>query len=153
MTPSEFIHVLEPYARKAQQRYGIPWNVLIAQAALETGWLTHPTKDNKTGRDSHNLFNIKADPSWDGPTVTVTTHEYVKGIKQRVDAKFRAYPTYGEAFSDYARLVVSNQRYAKAMAHIKDPIRYIHELAAAGYATDPKYADKVCQIMAKHITG
>lgn len=151
MTPKELRALLESSANAVQARYYIPWKVMVAQVALETGWMQHPIKDYKTGKDSHNLFAIKADPSWHGPYVTTATHEVVGGKTIQVQARFRAYATYTESFADYAQFVMRNPRYKSAMLHTKDPVRFARELAAAGYATDPQYAEKLCSIMARYL--
>jgi flagellar protein FlgJ len=124
---------------------------MVAQAALETGWLEHPTKDKKTGRDSYNLFNIKARGEQDH--VIINTHEYVNGKRVDVEAKFRAYKSYAEAFGDYALLLCRNTRYAKAMKCVSDPYKFAETLQSCGYATDPEYATKIKSIIKKHMEG
>jgi peptidoglycan hydrolase FlgJ len=44
------------------------------------------------------------------------------------------------------RLVQGNPRYAQALAHGGDDARYLHGLQQAGYATDPRYADKILRV-------
>lgn len=149
MTPREFVKLLRPHAERVNQRTGIPLEVMIAQAALETGWLKYPTKDRHTGRDSKNLFNIKGQ----GPagSVTILTTEYLRGERQKVEAKFRAYNSYEESFEDYAKLLSQNTRYAPAMAVRDNPIEFARQLQRCGYATDPQYADKLISIMRQHL--
>lgn len=151
MTPKEFIKLLEPHAKAVQARFYLPWQFMVAQAALETGWLRFPIKDSETGKDSHNLFGIKWTGPNDGAYVTCITHEYENGKRTQVEAKFRAYKTYTEGLADWAQFLMRNQRYKKALSHVKDPIQFAIEIAAAGYATDPAYADKVIQIMHRHL--
>ena len=43
----------------------------------------------------------------------------------------------------------TNSRYQQALQHSGDPVRYVHELQAAGYATDPRYADKIVNILGR----
>lgn len=151
MTPAEFVRTLKPFATNVQQRFYIPWQITLAQAALETGWLKHPMRDKKTGKDSFNLFGIKADRSWSGPTVTVDTHEFVNGKRVAVEAKFRAYKDYTGSMADRATFLMRNQRYSRAMAQCKDPVAFAIELERAGYATDPEYAEKLISIMKRHM--
>lgn len=151
MTPTEFVKLLKPYAVNVQQRFYIPWEITLAQAALETGWLAHPMKDKNNGKDSFNLFGIKADRSWSGPTVSVITHEYVNGTRVEVEAKFRAYKDYTGSMADRAMFLMRNQRYSRAMAQCKDPIAFAIELQRAGYATDPDYSEKLISIMTKYM--
>jgi flagellar protein FlgJ len=64
-----------------------------------------------------------------------------------VTAKFRAYGSYDEAFKDYARLISSNDRYAKVVAQAQNgnAAGFARGLQLAGYATDPGYADKIAK--------
>ena len=56
---------------------------------------------------------------------------------------FRKYNSPEESFTDHARLLSQHPRYQKAMRYKNDPYRLAEEIAAAGYATDPKYAYKL----------
>lgn len=149
MEPKEFVSLLRRQAEHAHNATGIPVEVMLAQAALETGWLTRTVKDRVTGADSMNLFNIKGK----GPAghVTSSVIEYVKGRKVWQDARFRAYNSYEESFEDYASLIAEAPRYAAAMAAKHDPIAFAWQLQAGGYATDPHYARKVLSVMHKNI--
>ena len=60
-----FVETMMPYAESAAQELGVSPQVLIAQAALETGWGNH-TQKLPNGKSSYNLFNIKADQRWSG---------------------------------------------------------------------------------------
>ncbi len=140
-----FINAVQQPATRAAQRLGTTPEILIAQAALETGWGAHVMRDDY-GRSSHNLFGIKANGAWHGATVERRTMEYLGGKPVKVRAAFRAYPDLGAAFDDYARFIQNNSRYQHALAKASDPHAYIHEIARAGYATDPQYADKILAI-------
>lgn len=146
-SPQEkFIHKLWPMAEEAADKLDTLPEVLIAQAALETGWGKHVSKD-ANGNSSYNLFNIKAGPDWDGKTIKKTTVEFHHGRPVRETATFRAYDSYAESFQDYVRFLKSSDRYSKALANAADPEKFMHKLHQAGYATDPAYADKVLHII------
>lgn len=149
MEPVEFVKLLKPYAVKIQENTGIPWQVIIAQAALETGWLKNPVVDVKTRQKSYNLFNIKGD----GPagSVRAIDSEYVKGRKQKVLTKFRAYNNYEESLRDYARLISKSERYAPAMKAKDNPEEFAVKLQECGYAIDGNYAKKLIVIMRKYM--
>ena len=125
-----------------------PLRAILAQAALETGWLRKPVTDLETGRNSYNLFNIKGE----GPAGSVYAYDeqYINGRPVKKIFRFRAYHNYEESFTDYARLITENPRYEQAMAVAEDP-RPCHRLQQAGYAEDPRYAQKLIQIMRKYI--
>lgn len=147
---SEFVSRLAASAQSASQTTGIPARYMLSQAALESGWGKHEIK-RADGSTSFNLFGIKAGKNWKGSTVEVTTTEYVDGTPRRVKARFRAYGSYQEAFTDYANLLRGNPRYASVLASGGDERAFAHGLQRAGYATDPQYAAKLLRIM-KQIT-
>ncbi len=146
--PEEFVATMLPHAAKAAEKLGLPPQVLIAQAALETGW-------GKKIMSGLNVFGIKADAGWKGNYTTQNTHEVYNGQAVPEKAKFRAYGSYGEAFENYVEFLEQNPRYAKAIALAKagDVAGYIQAIKDAGYATDPKYADKWASIVNKLTTG
>lgn len=144
-SPEQFVEQLHAYAEKAAAELGVEPKVLLAQAALETGWGKSVIK-HKDGNSSFNLFNIKAGASWKGKRANVATLEYEKGIPEKRMAGFRSYESYQESFDDYVRLLKNNPRYSQALKHADNPGRYMQELQRAGYATDPHYADKVMRI-------
>ncbi|MDM4771897.1 flagellar assembly peptidoglycan hydrolase FlgJ [Solimonas sp. SE-A11] len=144
-TPQEFIDAVLPHAEKAAKELGIPARVLVAQAALETGWGKHQIR-HADGKASFNLFGIKADKSWDGDRVRTMTHEYEDGRMERQEAKFRSYGSIAESFDDYARFLKSNPRYEQALRHQGSAHQFVSGLQKAGYATDPAYAQKIMRI-------
>lgn len=144
-TPQEYIQAVTPYAKQVAKDMGVDYRVLIAQSALETGWGEHVIRD-KYGNQSFNLFNIKADSRWQGKSVSVSTIEYVDGIAQREKANFRRYSSIKESFDDYQQFL-SQPRYAKALENKHDAQQFVQELQHAGYATDPKYAEKINTIL------
>jgi flagellar protein FlgJ len=142
-----FVDRMGASAQAASEASGVPAPLILAQAALESGWGKREIRADD-GTPSHNLFGIKADRSWKGPTVETTTTEYVDGEPQKVRAKFRAYGSYEEAFTDYAKFITRNPRYANVLA-TDDPAAAAHGLQKAGYATDPQYRHKLVRIMQK----
>ncbi len=140
-----FVDEITPHAERAAKELGVPARVLVAQAALETGWGQKSIR-NADGSNSHNLFGIKADKAWTGASTSTTTHEYRNGEKTSEQAAFRSYGSVGEAFDDYVRFVKDNPRYAAALRHGGDGSRYAQGLQKAGYATDPAYASKIARI-------
>ncbi len=139
-----FIDKLWPHAAEAAQALGLAPHLLLSQAALESGWGKHELK-TADGGNSHNLFNIKAGPSWRGATVDKTVTEYVNGRAVQSTEKFRAYDSYAESFADYAKLLSSNPRYAGVLN--QDAEGFAQGLKKAGFATDPAYAEKLQRII------
>lgn len=141
----EFINRLMPLAETAAAELGVSPSVLLAQAALETGWGRSVIR-NGDGSSSFNLFGIKAGSQWDGKRAGVVSLEFDQGVAVRRAASFRAYESYEESFRDYVRFLRENPRYATALAKADDPAAYARELQKAGYATDPHYANKILSI-------
>ena len=141
-TQAEFVRQHSAVANRVEAATGIPASFMIGQAGHETGWGKHEIK-TKSGQPSHNLFGIKAGASWTGKVAEVTTTEYVDGVAQKKVAKFRAYGSYEEAFSDYAKLISESPRYEKVRAQGRSAQAFATGLQKAGYATDPEYASKL----------
>lgn len=146
--PKEFIEALTPYAKKVAQDMGVDYKALIAQAALETGWGEHTIRD-RYGNHSFNLFNIKADSRWEGHHVNVSTLEYKDGVAAKESANFRRYDSIADSFKDYQEFL-TQPRYQQALKSVDDSEQFIKELQAAGYATDPRYAEKIVNILDRY---
>jgi flagellar protein FlgJ len=143
----EFLSRLSQAAKIASEQSGIPHQLILAQAALESGWGQReiPTSD---GKPSHNIFGVKAGSSWSGPTTEIMTTEYEDGVAQKVPAKFRVYGSYVEAISDYVHLLTRNPRFSQ-VASAGSAEKAAQALQQAGYATDPSYSRKLINIIQK----
>lgn len=141
----DFVSRLHPLAVQAARELGVEPKVLLAQAALESGW-GRSTIKNSNGSNTFNLFNIKADKAWQGKQAQVATLEFDQGLAKKVNAGFRSYDSFQESFRDYVDFIKTNPRYGDALKKAGNAQQYMHELQRAGYATDPKYADKVISI-------
>lgn len=165
MAKQKYLSLVKSSAEKIEKETGISWKALIAISALETGWGRFVCKDSK------NLFNIKGK----GPagSVTVKTREWytpskweslrkqgipfeltgrestnrTKTLEGFVHDHFRAYNSYDESFADFVRLISEAPRYKKSYEARRDPKEFVRLLHAAGYATDPKYSDKLISII------
>jgi len=149
-SPQDFVDQLWPLAEKQAQRLGIKPEVMLAQAALETGWGQHVVQ-RPDGGSSYNLFNIKADGRWSGDKAVVSTLEYRDGVAKREQAAFRAYPDFEASFADYADFLQSGDRYQGALEKAGDSAEFIRELHQAGYATDPEYPNKINRILGSDV--
>lgn len=143
MTRAEFIRKLAPYAIADMCITKVPASLTIAQGCLESA-------DGNSGLavQANNLFGIKGI----GPagSVTMPTQEYSGGKWITVNAKFRKYNDWGESVADHSALLMNGvswdrNKYKKVLG--SDGRTAAHEIAAAGYATDPNYASKLIGIM------
>jgi len=141
MTPEDFIAEVSPAARASMQTSKIPASFTVAEAADESGWGTHAP--------GMNLFGVKADASWHGPVMIRRTREYVKGVPTIIEARFRAYSDWLGSIEDHAQFLLTNPRYRPAFAY-SCGINFAQAIAAAGYATDPQYAQKIISIIKTH---
>jgi flagellar rod assembly protein/muramidase FlgJ len=134
MPPSAFIGMLAGAAQACQRKTGIPASITLAQAALESAWGAHAL--------GNNLFGIKADKSWTGPTVDIATHEFIKGERAAMTDKFRRYDSFADSMVDHGLFLLKNPRYAACFKETTG-MGWARALQAAGYATDPDYAKKL----------
>lgn len=140
-----FISRMMAPAMEVARLSGIPHQLIIAQAALESGWGKREILTEE-GKPSHNLFGVKATAEWHGETTEITTTEYENGVAQKIKDKFKVYSSYAEALEDYTSLISRNPRY-KNVVKSETPEIAAKALQTAGYATDPAYAKKLINII------
>lgn len=141
MTPAEFIYALAPAARASAAKTGIPASFVIAEGALESAWGA-----SMLAAQAMNLFGVKADTSWRGAVLTMPTREFLRGQWVVVQARWRKYTDWQGCIDDHAQFLLTNPRYKAALA-CKDGRAFARAVAVAGYATDPKYADKIIAVI------
>ena len=138
----KFIERVGALATADMQKSGVLASLTIAQAILESGW----GKSGLTVKGNA-LFGIKAGTSWTGAVYSGKTQECYDGVTfTTVTGLFRAYGSWAESVADHSDLLSRNARY-KAVIGERDYKAACRAIAAAGYATDPKYADKLVQII------
>lgn len=140
-----FVDKMKVPAEQASRSTGIPAHLILGQAALESGWGKREIR-MADGSNSHNLFGIKAGKDWNGKVAEVTTTEYRNGVASKQVERFRAYGSYAESFQDYASLLSGNPRYAGVIGQADAKV-FAQGLQQAGYATDPRYADKLAGVI------
>ena len=167
MKVSEFVKEFYPYSKETEMKTGVDARFTLAQAALESGWGAHAP--------GNMFFGVKASKDApDGKKQLLRTREVLSSLNvkfpevisvtPRKDGKyeyvvrdwFRKYNTPEECFTDHADFFFKNKRYAKALEVKSDPYRFAEEVAKAGYATDPNYAEtlkKIVGMIEKYIPG
>ena len=135
-----FSQKLMPLLQKAGQQLGVSPKILLAQAAIETGW----------GRSvvGNNMFGIKAGSSWNGQKVDAATHEYQNGELIQITDAFRAYPSAEASVQDFVSLVQSSPRYRAALGSGDNAAAYAQGLLSGGWATDINYVHKLQSVAA-----
>lgn len=143
-----FVSELWQHAKQAAEKIGLSPAVMLAQSALETGWGKYViTKSD--GKSSNNLFNIKADKSWQGDKAAKASLEFEDGVAVKKQSNFRAYNNIAESFDDFVNFLQQNPRYKSALKTTANPTEYLNELQKAGYATDPNYAQKIINVLSR----
>ncbi|MDO8366113.1 MAG: glucosaminidase domain-containing protein [Saprospiraceae bacterium] len=161
MLPKDFVTTYLPFAREAQAATGIHAAAILAQAALESGWgaravgnMFFGIKDTTKGKTGNGQLLVTTEylKSPDQKhlfpeVISVTWNEKRKRWKYVVKDWFRKYDSPAGSFKDHAQFFLQNRRYAPAMAFASDPIRFLQEVAKAGYATAPDYAKLLAQLV------
>lgn len=133
---ADFVSSIMPHAERVGREIGVDPRIIVAQAALESGW----------GRSApgNNFFGIKSHGRAGGNTLA--TNEVVDGETVRISDSFRAYGSLAESVDDYGRFLLENPRY-REMLSSDDIDAQIAALGRSGYATDPEYANKIRSIV------
>jgi flagellum-specific peptidoglycan hydrolase FlgJ len=134
-----FISMVAPGAMAAQQRFGVPAAVTIAQAIEESAWGRSGLAANY-----HNLFGIKG--SGPAGSVSLPTAEFQGGQWVTIDAPFRVYHNDAESIADHAELLATSGYYTRAMADRGVPDAFANDLTGV-YATDPDYGANLIALM------
>lgn len=134
---SDYYSWITPIVKAVGAEYGLPWQAMAAQTALETGY----------GRSSlvqkYNNFGGIKDTDGKNSTAPMATKEFLNGKWVTIQDGFEIYPTPYEGLIAYAQFFHKNKRYAKALNYPNDPVNFIKEVRKAGYATDPNYVAKL----------
>lgn len=135
---ANYIAKFKDIAMDNMKMYGIPASIVLAQGILESG----------AGRGdlaiaANNHFGIKCHEGWTG--------ESVKHDDDAAQECFRKYDNVSESFKDHALFLTGRSRYSKLFAFSKDDYKaWARGLRAAGYATDPKYPDKLISYIQRY---
>ena len=134
-TREEYIDRYKHIAVAHMERYGIPASITLAQGILESD-----CGNSALSRSSNNHFGIKCKSDWTG-----------RRVFHDDDARgecFRAYGSVEASYEDHARFLDSQPRYDSLFVYPADDYRsWARGLKAAGYATAPDYAQRLCRII------
>lgn len=127
---SMYIKYIEKYKHMAidqMNRHGIPASITLAQGLLESAAGT-----SSLATEANNHFGIKCHTGWKG--------KYVRRDDDAKGEKFRVYNSVSESYEDHS-LFLKKQRYASLFKLKKTDYKgWAHGLKRCGYATNPKYA-------------
>ena len=128
ITPEEYIQTYKDIAMSEMREHKIPASITLAQGLLESG-----AGNSALAREAKNHFGIKCHKGWTGKTYIMDDDEK--------DECFRKYNDAEESFRDHSEFLCGRSRYAALFdLEITDYEGWAKGLKAAGYATNPKYA-------------
>jgi hypothetical protein len=128
ITPEEYIQTYKDIAMREMRDHKIPASITLAQGLLESG-----AGNSALAREAKNHFGIKCHKGWEGKTYYMDDDEK--------DECFRKYNNAEESFRDHSEFLCGRSRYAALFdLEITDYRGWAKGLKAAGYATNPKYA-------------
>lgn len=135
LSRKEYIEQFAPLAVEQQALYGIPASITLAQGVLESG-----NGNSRLATEANNHFGIKCGGTWEGPIIR---HD-----DDAAQECFRSYSSAYESYVDHSLFLSERERYSDLF--LLDPMDYkgwAHGLKAAGYATNPKYAELLIKII------
>jgi flagellum-specific peptidoglycan hydrolase FlgJ len=133
-----YISKFKGIAMGNMKNYGIPASIILAQGILESG-----AGRGDLAISANNHFGIKCHVGWTG--------ESVKHDDDSDQECFRKYDNPSESFKDHALFLTGRSRYAKLFEFSKGDYKaWAKGLRAAGYATDPKYPDKLISYIERY---
>ena len=136
---ANFLLSIHDAALDGWRQFGVLPSVTAAQAILESAW-----GQSALATQGHNLFGIKG--SYNGQSITMRTAEYGNGGYYYSNDAFRKYPSNYESIVDHGRFLATNSRYNNLLWK-KDYTVVTQYLHADGYATDPKYASSLNNVI------
>ena len=138
MTPEEYIAIYKEDAVKEMYLHKVPACITLAQGMLESG-----NGNSLLARNANNHFGIKCHKEWGGETYIMDDDS--------ANECFRKYNNVLESFSDHSLFLYSRSRYSALFElNINDYKGWCYGLKTAGYATDPKYPQRLIDLIEKY---
>ena len=137
-TPEEYIALYKDDAVREMQLYRVPASITLAQGMLESD-----NGNSALAVYANNHFGIKCHKEWTGETYTQDD--------DTKDECFRKYGSVYDSYVDHSSFLKTRPRYAFLFdLKITDYVGWAKGLKSAGYATDPKYADRLISIIERY---
>jgi len=137
-TEADIYNYIETYKDIAIQKmaeYKIPASITLAQGIFESACGT-----SRLATEANNHFGIKCHKEWQGETI--------KHDDDELQECFRKYTEAADSYNDHSQFLITRPRYSKLFTlNIMDYKSWANELKAAGYATNPQYADRLISLI------
>lgn len=133
-----YINTYAPLAVEQMRRYKIPASITLAQGLLESA-----AGQSRLAKKANNHFGIKKGTGWDGPTIR--HNDDLRG------ERFRKYNSPLESYEDHSKFLANGKRYASLFCLKMDDYKgWAKGLKKAGYATNPRYATELINIIERY---
>ncbi len=137
-TVEDYINLYSNAAMQSMKTYGIPASIKLAQGILESG-----SGNGTLCRTANNHFGIKCKEEWTGETVSHTD--------DAPNECFRKYRSAMESYNDHSEFLANRVYYQNLFTLDKsDYAAWAKGLKKAGYATDPRYPQKLIDIIERY---
>ena len=134
----QYIDDFKETAKSNMKEFGVPASITLAQGILESGVGT-----GSLSQQANNHFGIKCHKEWNGPSVLYDD--------DASDECFRKYQDPSESYRDHSLFLTSRSRYDFLFdLPSGDYKAWAKGLKKAGYATDPKYPDKLISLIERY---
>ncbi len=135
---ANYINEFSGIAKEEMLQYGIPASIKLAQGILESG-----AGGGELTRKANNHFGIKCHTGWQGESVYHDDDELGECFRKYNDPKY--------SFRDHSLFLTQRSRYSDLFKLRKDDYKgWAHGLRKAGYATDPRYPEKIIGIIERY---
>jgi len=135
---STYIDNYSKIAKEEMLQYGIPASITLAQGILESG-----AGRGTLPKRANNHFGIKCHSSWTGERVFHDDDEAQECFRKYKDPKY--------SYRDHSLFLTGRSRYKNLFTLKKDDYKgWARGLKKAGYATDPKYPNKLISIIERY---
>ena len=138
LTTVEYIEIWKNTAVEQMQAHKIPASITLAQGILESG-----SGNSRLAKEAKNHFGIKCHKTWTGDT-------FIQDDDTK-DECFRSYQSADESYTDHSLFLSRRGRYsALFQLRLEDYKGWARGLKSAGYATNPKYAHLLIDLIERY---
>lgn len=135
----EYIQKYKYIAVREMELHSIPASITLAQGLLESGMGT-----SMLAVKANNHFGIKCHKEWTGKTIRHTD--------DAPNECFRVYANAEESYEDHSYFLKSRPWYSPLFKlDVQDYKGWAHGLKKAGYATNPRYAEMLIDVIERHM--
>lgn len=136
-TYENYIKKYKDIAIKQQKKHGIPASITLAQGLLESA-----AGQSRLAQEANNHFGIKCGNEWGGKTIK---HKAEKGKEC-----FRKYKKVEDSFDDHSKFLKRKRYESLFKLKSTDYKNWAKGLRKCGYATDPKYPEKLISLIERY---